>query len=96
MAEQHYFPNNRINLDRGFSVLFQGVSGNTVFVRYCRLSGSTVGPLRSGISPSFVLSEAKDIIDILLPGPASGGGEGACFLTIGGVTGSAVNGFWWP
>lgn len=85
-----------MNLDRGFSGLFQGASGKTVLVRYPWLSGLTVAPLRSGISPNFVLSEAKDIIDILFPGPGSDNGKGACLLTTGGVIGSAASGFWGP
>jgi hypothetical protein len=85
-----------MNLDRGFSGLFQGASGKTVLVKYPWLSGLAVAPLRSGISPNFVLSEAKDIIDILLSGPGSGNGEGACFLTTAGIVGSAANGFWGP
>jgi hypothetical protein len=94
-TQQYHFPNNRMNLDRGFSGLFQGASGKTVLVKCSWSSGLTVAPLRSGISPNFVLSEAKDIIDILLPGPATGNGEGGCLLTTGGVTGSAASGFWW-
>lgn len=90
MTERHYFPNNRIHLERGFSGFFQGSSGKTVLVRYCWLFGLTLAPLRSGISPSLVLSEAKDMIDILLSGATSGNSEMVCFSSGGGVSGSAV------
>lgn len=95
ITQQHHFPNNRINLDLGFSGLFHGASGYTVLERNCSISVSTVVPLRPGISPSFVLSDAKDMIDILLPGPARGNGEVVCFLIVGSVTVSAANGCWW-
>jgi hypothetical protein len=88
-----------MNLERGFSGLCQGASGKAVFVRYSWLSELTIARLRSGISPNLVLSEAKDMIDILLPGPATCDGGYTCFLTIGDITGSIASdswGFGWP
>src|ERR1700730_14417610 len=82
-----------MNLDRGFSGLFQGASGKTVSVKYSWSSELCIAPWRWGISPIFVLSEAKDMIDILLLGPVCSNGKGAYLLPFGSVNGSAVGDF---
>jgi hypothetical protein len=70
-----HFLNNRMKRDLGFSGFVQGARGKAVSAIYSSPSGlstSGLGSFLSGISPILVLSEAKDIIEILLPDPKPG------------------------
>ena len=74
-----HFLNNRIKRDLGFSGLVQGARGKAVSANWFSALGVTtsgLGRCLSGISPSLVLSEAKDMIDILLLCLTFGMGDG--------------------
>lgn len=82
-----------MNLDRDFSGLLQGESGKAVLIKHSSSSVPDIAALRSGISPIFVLPEAKDMIDILFVEGVCGDGEGACLIPLGSVAASAASDF---